>query len=1152
MNLRRWVTMAWVFAALSVCSVRATVHLSSYNFTTNNLPSIYTDEWLPEPYKLRAKIQPNYHATDGWNNNWAQLWSVPGAGSYTVELYWVKYDYDDPNYQEVGPRNIRTITVSSANNAPPTIQWTSSPSTVNEGQPYYVQALGTDSNGNLTQVNVWKAWSPFALNNGGNGWNNYSGNATADSGGQWIQFQARAVDSNGAASGYIYHSVYVNKAPTIAWEVAPYSVNYQHSYSIRARGRDGDGNMTTVNIYRQEHGSAEQPFAFALYGNSSDAYSENPTQATSYRSVTFRAEALDSSGATSGSIYHTVTVNNIGPYSSWSSNMPNTSAQPGQALRVDTFIGQNYTFSLSGGDPDHNLKEVRAYEYAYEDVNGTYVERQSYRHFDTLASDGGPVARTYDRVGGTPSKWHYWYVSIAEDAAGWTDVTTGDNSLHIWLNNRTPAPPVLSSGQSTIPIGQPITLTAAGTDPDRNATQQWLWYRGPDQQPNEWVQLSLSSYVSGTGNTAVNFTFHPPKPGTYYFKTQVNDPYSFSYIYDVSPVTVQPDTSPPAAPTNLAITGVTPTWVVLTWTKSIATDVLEQHVYWQSTAGGILTDIWIGPNPEGVSVTGLHAGGSFRLYVKALDGSGNYSASSNEVLVVTPVPPSITSQPVSLTRDPGAVAVFSVTASGSAPLTYQWLKNGLAMSNSANVSGVNSPSVTLTNLQAANGGTYTVVVSNSGGSVQSGAATLALNSPPSITTHPVSQTVNTGQSVNFTVAATGTQPFTYQWRKHGVIIVGATTSSYTIASVQATDQVQAPGGYTAIVTNTLGSATSGAATLSVTTTPPIRLALQYWQAYDYPGRGLGSGSYEDQSVWIDSQWVEDGHWAWNEESQQDEWVNDGAHWEDGHWDTQSVWVEDSAPDGFYGSRWDTTKGSFGHPVSTTAGAFDPTLTNRGHLLEDYPQGYYYQPFRAHGYAPGGNCNNFHARLYSPAGGLIGNWTFGNGGEVRIDMPMWAYGIGSYRIEIGYSSAAQTAFPEGVVTYHIAAGVTRPPTIVTHPSPSEQTVNAGTTVSYSVSANGVSGYQWYRNNIAIGGAIGAVLTLNTVAVSAAGSYTVAAINGGGETFSSAAVLLVSNAEAADSDGDGIPNGIETLLSTNPQSPGSVDTANATLQLKIIKP
>ena len=171
--------------------------------------------------------------------------------------------------------------------------------------------------------------------------------------------------------------------------------------------------------------------------------------------------------------------------------------------------------------------------------------------------------------------------------------------------------------------------------------------------------------------------------------------------------------------------------------------------------------------------------------------------------------PAITTQPVSQTVTTGSSATFSVVASGTAPLTYQWKLGG------TNISGATSASYTIASAQSANAGSYTVTVTNSAGSATSNAATLTVNATataPSITTQPTSRTVTAGSSTTFSVVASGTAPLTYQWKLGGTNISGATSSSYTIASAQTANA----GNYTVTVSNSVGSVTSSTATLTVT------------------------------------------------------------------------------------------------------------------------------------------------------------------------------------------------------------------------------------------------------------------------------------------------------------------------------------------------
>src|SRR6266567_3090961 len=113
-------------------------------------------------------------------------------------------------------------------------------------------------------------------------------------------------------------------------------------------------------------------------------------------------------------------------------------------------------------------------------------------------------------------------------------------------------------------------------------------------------------------------------------------------------------------------------------------------------------------------------------------------------------PPSITTQPVNTTVTVGQTAKFTVTATGTTPLSYQWTKDGV------NITGATSASYTTPATTAADDGShFAATVTNSAGSVTSNNATLTVGViPPSITTQPVDTTVTVGQTAKFTVTAT--------------------------------------------------------------------------------------------------------------------------------------------------------------------------------------------------------------------------------------------------------------------------------------------------------------------------------------------------------------------------------------------------------------
>jgi hypothetical protein len=200
-------------------------------------------------------------------------------------------------------------------------------------------------------------------------------------------------------------------------------------------------------------------------------------------------------------------------------------------------------------------------------------------------------------------------------------------------------------------------------------------------------------------------------------------------------------------------------------------------------------------------------GGSYSVVVANAAGSTTSDVNSLTVLPATAVP-AITTQPVSQSAAAGSNVSFLVAAYGTPTPTYQWQKAGI------NIVGATSATLSLTSVQASSAGTYTVVVTNSAGSVTSSGAVLTVSTPtvvPAITNQPQSQSATIGSNVTFTVAASGSPTPTLQWKKNGVAISGATSSTLALSSVQASDAAT----YTAVATNSAGSAVSSGAVLTV-------------------------------------------------------------------------------------------------------------------------------------------------------------------------------------------------------------------------------------------------------------------------------------------------------------------------------------------------
>jgi hypothetical protein len=186
--------------------------------------------------------------------------------------------------------------------------------------------------------------------------------------------------------------------------------------------------------------------------------------------------------------------------------------------------------------------------------------------------------------------------------------------------------------------------------------------------------------------------------------------------------------------------------------------------------------------------------------VVVYNGAG-YVLSSNATLTVL-VPASITRQPADVimkgSNAPGIYgytfsnATFTVQATSSTTMTYQWRRNG------APIPAATSSTLVIQNVTLANVGSYDCVITDAVGPITTQPAQLIVNVPVVITQHPQSQVALVGDTVSFRVYTTGTEPFFYRWRRNGVAVTPQPNSSvYTLANVQ----TNLSGQFSVVVTN---------------------------------------------------------------------------------------------------------------------------------------------------------------------------------------------------------------------------------------------------------------------------------------------------------------------------------------------------------------
>ncbi|MBL9189970.1 MAG: immunoglobulin domain-containing protein, partial [Opitutaceae bacterium] len=226
-------------------------------------------------------------------------------------------------------------------------------------------------------------------------------------------------------------------------------------------------------------------------------------------------------------------------------------------------------------------------------------------------------------------------------------------------------------------------------------------------------------------------------------------------------------------------------------------------------------------NPTGMSaaISRVMTSGTYYLRVSGegegvplTNGYSSYGSLGNYLITGT----------VSINLPPIAIVGASQT-SGAAPLTVNFSSAGSTdpdgtiasyawnFGNGATASTAN-PSYTYT---TAGSFTATLTVTDNSGATHSANVGISVTGSvvaPQITTQPAGQTVVAGANVTFTAAASGTPSPTFQWRKNGANIAGATNATLTLAAVTAADAAS----YTLVATNAAGSATSNAAVLTVT------------------------------------------------------------------------------------------------------------------------------------------------------------------------------------------------------------------------------------------------------------------------------------------------------------------------------------------------
>lgn len=438
-------------------------------------------------------------------------------------------------------------------------------------------------------------------------------------------------------------------------------------------------------------------------------------------------------------------------------------------------------------------------------------------------------------------------------------------------------------------------------------------------------------------------------------------------------------------------------------------------------------------------------------------------ATSSFALTITRVQPTIRRQPQPVEMVVGGQASFTVLATGSGPLLYEWRRNGTPITGETN-SVLNFP-----NVQETDEGDYNVEVRNAVGAVLSSVAKLSANLPLRITSQPVSQSVLAGAEVNFLVAASGRPPLAYQWRFNGAVVPGANNPTLTLPSVDATRA----GDYQAIVSNASGSVTSVVAKLEVkvqvviTQQPQSRTVLQGTDvSFSVTAVGTPPLNYQ--------------------------WQFAGVNLPGQTNSTLNLSNVTPANAGDYTVSAGNDAGSVTSAKATLTVSIPPTIVR--------------QPQPAQSVLAGGSALfNITVSGTEP---LLYQWRF-NGSNIpeanaaTFELPnVQTAASGDYSVVV--SNAA------GTVTSDIAKlAVTAPVAFVQHPQ--SQEANVGDTVTLFFLATGIgpaATYQWRLNGVDLRGATRSQLILTNVRADQAGRYSVIIGNAAGGVESNPATVAVN--------------------------------------------
>ncbi len=220
----------------------------------------------------------------------------------------------------------------------------------------------------------------------------------------------------------------------------------------------------------------------------------------------------------------------------------------------------------------------------------------------------------------------------------------------------------------------------------------------------------------------------------------------------------------------------------------------------------------VGANLDSLEIPVVYDGDTGNYFVRV---KGNCDSTNSISVSLNNYPkPVISLQPSSVNACFGTSASLKIIASGTGPISYQWIKNGIP------VSGANKDSLLFSNIAYPDSGYYKVMVISVCDSLLSDSVFINVKQKTGIVNNPQSTYRCFGDNFSFSVFAIGAIPLTYQWMKNGAIITGANSDSLYFNNTIYSDT----GAYSVIVNGPCGTDTSTAAILNLNV--PLGIPVQ--------------------------------------------------------------------------------------------------------------------------------------------------------------------------------------------------------------------------------------------------------------------------------------------------------------------------------------